>query len=83
MRKDLVLRVPLEGQCHAVGLIAAGAQLGHQTAHMNLCAAVHERNLNLAHDDRANHDVPTLVLRALLDHTPAGVYPALRWQTGN
>ena len=52
VRQDLVLRIPLERDADQLGVVAARAQLAHQLAHVDLGAAVHERHLRLADDDR-------------------------------
>ena len=54
VREDFLLRIPLEGQRDALDEVAARPELGHQAAHVNLGAAVHERHLGLADDHRAD-----------------------------
>ena len=60
MREDLLFRIPLEGQRHAIGFVSAGPELRHEAADVDFGAPVHERHLHLAHDNRANHDLRAL-----------------------
>ena len=52
VRKDFVLRVPLERDADELSEIPAGRQLARQLPHVGFRAAVHERHLRLADYDR-------------------------------
>jgi hypothetical protein len=53
VRQDLVLRVPLERHAHKLCLVTARGQLPHELADVHFGAAVHERHLRFADDDRS------------------------------
>ena len=55
LRQQLVFRIPLERNRHALGAVAAARQLVDQAAHVQLRAAVHERHLRLADEHGLRH----------------------------
>ena len=64
VRKDLVLRVPLEGNADQLCLMPALAQLTNELPHVHLGAAVDERHLGLTdHDAEGGHGTGSRVLR--------------------
>ncbi len=54
VREDLVLRVPLERDRNAAGLVPALAQPQNQFAHVRLGPAFDEGHLRLAHGNGSN-----------------------------
>src|SRR4029079_19430394 len=51
MREDLVLRIPLEGDAHQLGLVAMQAELPYQLADVVFGAPLDEGDLGFADDD--------------------------------
>ena len=53
VREDLALGIPLERQTHGLRVVAMDEQLAYQFARVEFRAALHERHLGFADEDRA------------------------------
>ena len=51
VREDLLLRVPLEGKSHPLGVVPARPELVHEAPHVQLCAAFDKRDLRFEDED--------------------------------